>query len=111
MESRSISTVLPNKMNGLFGIDREPRSIGSFARQFLQWRAPKTFSHCLGEFFRSDMVDCGESQQGHVVGRHCESFSTRSSTRTEQAKSSEHDMRMFGEPWTPKRLMQRGQIG
>jgi len=32
---------IAKQMNGLFGIDREPRSIGSFARQFLQWRAPK----------------------------------------------------------------------
>ena len=32
---------IAKQMNGLLGIDREPRSIGSFARKFLQWRAPK----------------------------------------------------------------------
>ena len=30
---------------------------------------------------------------------------------TEEAKSSEHDMRRFREPWTPKRLMRSGQMG
>lgn len=73
--------------------------------------SPKTFSQCLGEFFRSDIVDCGESQQGHVVERHGESFQQEVQLEQNRRRAQSTDMRRFGEPWTPKRLMRRGQIG
>ena len=47
-ESVELHNIANKGTNDLFGIDREPKLTGSFARQFLQWRAPKPFSQCLG---------------------------------------------------------------
>ena len=48
---------------------QQDRSLGNFCNG-----EPKTFSQCLGESFRSNVVDCGQSQLEHVVERHGESF-------------------------------------
>ena len=109
MENRSISTLLPKEMNGLFGIDREPRSIGSFARQFLQWRAPKLSPSAWANSSDQILWMWGKPTRAYC-GMTWRIFSRRSLNRIKQAKSLAQDISRFGEPWTPKRLMRRGQI-
>lgn len=94
---------IAKQMNGLFGIDRESRSIGSFARQFLQWRAPKLSPSAWANSSNQILWIVGKANKGMLWKDMANLFNKKfNSNRTgEELRARYEEVRRALDPKTP----------
>lgn len=94
---------IAKQMNGLFGIDREPRSTGSFVRQLLQWRALKLSPSAWANSSDQILLIVGKANKGMLWKDMANLFNKRfNSNRTgEELRARYEEVRGALDPKTP----------